>query len=98
MSGAGHIMVQFGAVEQARTDVSQTANSLNQQLGDLKAYLQPLVASWTGAAATDYQAKQAQWDQAQQNLNDILAQISLALGRAHDGYQGTEMRNRQMWA
>jgi early secretory antigenic target protein ESAT-6 len=98
MAAGGNIFVTFGAVSGAQADVSTTATNLNQQLADLKAYLRPLVASWTGAASTDYQAKQAQWDQAQQELNDILARIATALGQAHSNYTSAETTNRQMWA
>lgn len=92
-----HILVTFGAVQQASGDVGTTAGQLNAQLADLKGYLAPLVAAWQGAAASDYTAKQAQWDAAQQGLNQVLAQISRAVGNAHDTYQQTETRNAGMW-
>lgn len=94
---SGHMLVTFGSIAQAESDVQSTANNLNQQLGDLKAYLQPLVSTWQGAASTDYQAKQAEWDKAQQELNQILAQISRALGHANESYQQVEHRNQSMW-
>lgn len=92
-----HILVTFGAVQQASADASSTAASLNTQLADLKAYLAPLVASWQGQAASDYTAQQARWDNAQQGLNDVLAQISRAVGNAHDTYSQTEATNAGMW-
>ena len=92
-----HILVTFGAVQQASADAATSAAQLNGQLADLKAYIAPLVAAWEGAAATNYGAKQAQWDRAQQGLNEVLAQISRAVGGAHDTYQGTESRNAGMW-
>ena len=92
-----HILVTFGAVQQASADASGAAATLNAQLADLKAYLAPLVASWQGAAASDYSAKQAKWDAAQQGLNDVLAQISRAVGTAHDTYSQTESTNAGMW-
>ncbi len=95
---ADHILVTFGAVSQASADAASTAASLNAQLADLKAYLAPLVAAWEGQAASDYAAKQAQWDAAQQGLNDVLAQISRAVGTAHDTYTQTEATNAGMWA
>lgn len=92
-----HILVTFGAVQQASADASSTAATLNRQLADLKAYLAPLVASWQGAAAGDYSAQQARWDAAQQGLNAVLAQISRAVGTAHDTYTSTEAANAAMW-
>ena len=92
-----HILVTFGAVQQAAGDASTAAAQLNSQLADLTAYLAPLVAAWEGAAATDYTAKQAQWDSAQHGLNQVLAQISRAVGNAHDTYSQTENTNAAMW-
>ena len=92
-----HILVTFGAVQQASADASTTAANLNSQLADLKAYLAPLVGSWEGAAASNYTAQQARWDAAQQGLNDVLAQISRAVGNAHDTYSSTESTNAGMW-
>lgn len=93
-----HILVTFGAVQQASADASTSAANLNSQLADLKAYLAPMVAAWQGAAASDYTAKQAKWDAAQQGLNEVLAQISRAVGTAHDSYLQTETTNASMWA
>lgn len=92
-----HILVTFGAVSQASADAGSAAAQLNAQLADLKGYLAPLVASWQGQAATDYAARQAQWDHAQQGLNEVLQQISRAVGNAHDTYSSTEASNAAMW-
>ena len=98
MTAGGNIVVTFGAVAQAEEDVQATAASLNQQLADLKTYLQPLVSTWTGSAATTYQEKQARWDQAQQAVNDVLARIGVALGQAHANFVSAETTNQRMWA
>ena len=59
MSGDGHIQVTFGAVNEAAMDTDGIASQIAQQLSDLKTYLAPLVASWSGAASGDFQALQA---------------------------------------
>ena len=51
-----------------------TVASMNSQLQDLKSYLAPMVATWEGQAAQNYNAKQAQWDQAANDLNEVLAE------------------------
>lgn len=91
------IFVTFEALAQAQGDVSSTSASINGQLADLKDYLAPLVASWTGSASSDYQAKQAQWDSAATDLNLVLAQIGQALGTANDTYQQAESHNQATW-
>jgi 6 kDa early secretory antigenic target len=98
MPADGHILVTFGAIADAQADTNMVAQQLNSELADLKAYLAPLVATWTGQAASNYQALQAKWDAAQTDLNAVLAQISAALGTANGNYTQAESANASMWA
>jgi early secretory antigenic target protein ESAT-6 len=92
------IKVTFGEIAGAQQNVAGTAQKMNAQLEDLQRTLQPLVATWQGEAATDYQAKKKQWDTAAADLNQVLAQIGTALGQANEGYQQTERVNASRWA
>jgi len=92
------ILVTFSSIQQAQADCANTASNLNGQLSDLKSYLAPMVSTWSGAAAENYNAKQRQWDQAAQDLNEILQQISKALGSAGDDFQAAESSNANIWA
>lgn len=92
------ILVTFGEIAAAQQNVASTAQRLNAQLDDLKRYLAPMVASWTGVAADDYRAKQRQWDMAATDLNQVLTQIGVALGQANEGYQQVERANASRWA
>jgi 6 kDa early secretory antigenic target len=98
MSGDGHIQVTFGAVNEAAMDADSIAAQIAQQLGDLKAYLAPLVASWSGGAAGDFQALQAKWDTSANDLNQVLRQMSQALRAAAEQYQATEKTNSSVWS
>jgi WXG100 family type VII secretion target len=98
MSGDGHIQVTFGAVNEAAMDADSVASQIAQQLGDLKAYLAPLVASWSGGAAGDFQALQAKWDASANDLNQVLRQMSQALRAAAEQYQATEKTNSSVWS
>jgi early secretory antigenic target protein ESAT-6 len=97
MSGDRPILVTFGAVNEAAMDADGVASQIAQQLGDLKAYLAPLVASWSGEAAGDFQAQQAKWDTSATDLNQVLRQISQSLRTAADNYLNTERSNQQIW-
>ena len=97
MSRDGHIQVTFGAVNEAAMDTDRIAAQITQQLSDLKAYLAPLVASWSGEASSDFQALQAKWDASANDLNQILRQISQSLHTAGDNYLITERTNKQIW-
>jgi 6 kDa early secretory antigenic target len=97
MGANGHILVTFGAVMSAAGDTDAIAGQIERQLGELKDYLAPLVASWSGQASTDYQALQARWDSSAVDLNLVLRQIAQALRTAHGNYQQAEKANSSIW-
>ena len=94
----GHLLVNFGTVEQASESCTATANQLNGTLDDLRSYLAPLKSQWDGDAAGSYDALQAKWDQACAGLNAVLAQIGTAVLTAHDNYRSAETTNSSIWA
>lgn len=91
------IKVTFGELGNAQQNVASTSQRMTSQLEDLKRFLAPMVASWTGQAAQDYQVKQRQWDTAAADLTAVLAQIGVAVGHANDGYQQVEAANARRW-
>jgi early secretory antigenic target protein ESAT-6 len=93
----GHIKVTFESVMAAAGDTDAIAGQIGQQLEDLKVYLAPMVASWAGQAATDYQALQARWDASAADLNAVLRQIAGALRTAHANYRMAESQNSVIW-
>lgn len=97
MSGDGHMQVTFAAVNEAAMDTEGVASQIAQQLADLKAYLAPLVASWSGEASGDFQAIQAKWDSSAADLHQVLRQISQSLRTAGDNYSNTERANKSIW-
>jgi 6 kDa early secretory antigenic target len=91
------ITVTFGTIQQAQGDVSTTVSRVESQLNDLKSYLAPMVSTWEGSAATEYQGLQKKWDTSASDLNTVLQQISQMLGSTHESYQQTETSNRGIW-
>jgi 6 kDa early secretory antigenic target len=87
------LKVSFGALDTAATDTETIANQIDQQLEDLKTYLAPLIASWSGDASTSYQALQSKWDTSAADLNQILRQITTTLRTSNENYGGTEKSN-----
>jgi WXG100 family type VII secretion target len=98
MSNDGHMLVTFGAISEAAMDTDSIGTQIAQQLSDLKAYLAPLVATWSGDASTDFQALQAKWDSSAGDLNQVLRQISQSLRTAGDNYLTTERTNTSIWS
>ena len=98
MSADGHMLVTFGSISTAESDTRAIAGQIDATLDDLKAYLAPMVSTWSGSAATEYNALQSQWDQAAAELNTILRTIADALGVANENYGNVERANRDIWA
>jgi WXG100 family type VII secretion target len=97
MSVDGHILVTFAAVNEGAADADTIAGQIEQQLSDLKAYVAPLVSSWEGQAAGNYQALQQKWDTSATDLNQVLRQIAQALRTAAHNYQGAENANSSIF-
>lgn len=91
------MVVTFGAINEAAMDTDSIATQISQQLEELKSYLSPLIASWSGEAAGDFQALQAKWDNSANDLNLVLRQVSQALRSAGEQYQATENANSSLW-
>lgn len=91
------MVVTFGAINEAAMDTDSIATQISQQLEELKSYLSPMTASWSGEAASEFQALQAKWDNSANDLNLVLRQISQALRSASELYQATENANSSLW-
>lgn len=91
------IKVTFGALEAAQADVASTATRISGQLEELKRFLVPMVATWEGEAAAEYQATQRKWDTAAADLTAVLTRIGLALSTANASYRQVEQANTARW-
>jgi early secretory antigenic target protein ESAT-6 len=94
----GEILVTFGELESARSAIQTTWANISREMDDLKRYLQPMVETWTGEAASAYQAHQAKWDRSAADLNQVLNQIGVALGTSNENYQAGEAANKARWS
>lgn len=97
MTADGQVLVNAQTLNEGASDTDTIAGQIEQQLGDLKGYLAPLVASWSGEAASDYQALQTKWNTSAEDLNAVLRQIAGALRAAADNYVSGEQANSSMW-
>ena len=91
------VSVNFGAMQTGVSDIQARYNAIQAKLDDLKAYLEPMRATWTGSAKESYDIKQREWDQSAADLQAILNSIGQALNGAHDDFHAGETRNTNMW-
>jgi len=92
------VSVNFGAMQTGVSDIQARYNAIQSKLDDLKAFLEPMRATWTGSAKDSYDLKQREWDQSAADLQGILNSIGQALNGAHDEFQTGETRNTSMWS
>ena len=93
----GQVLVNAQTLNEGASDTDAIAGQIDQQLGDLKGYLAPLVSTWQGEAASDYQTLQQKWNASADDLNAVLRQIAGALRTASDNYVSGEQTNSSMW-
>jgi WXG100 family type VII secretion target len=91
------LVVQFGALQQASGSIQSALNTLEGQLSQLESDAAPLVSTWAGDAKIAYEARQAKWRTAAQDLSAILRDIKLAVDESCASYQTTEGKNRALF-
>jgi WXG100 family type VII secretion target len=96
--GSGGVTVTFATIAEAAQNTQRTYQNLEQKLNDLHSYLQPMVATWSGTAAEQYQQKQQAWIQAQNDLGNVLQTIGRVLDETEQAYRQTESSNAQSWS
>ncbi|WP_370946462.1 WXG100 family type VII secretion target [Amycolatopsis sp. cg5] len=91
------ISVDYATIHAAADDCKNTGSELQGQFDQLMQDLSPLTHDWEGAAKEAYGVAQKQWNDAFEDLKQVLAQIASVLPQLADGYQGTESGVEQLF-
>jgi 6 kDa early secretory antigenic target len=86
----GTLLVNFGALMQAASDIDKAIKTLQSQLSQLDSDARPLVSTWSGSAMQAYSERQARWTSASEDLQHILQSIKAAVHESAQDYQHTE--------
>lgn len=89
--------VDAAQVSAATQSVQGTIGRIQSEVGSLVAQLTGLQSSWTGQAATAFQAAVADWRGTQSHVEQSLAQLSHALGVAATQYADAEQANARLF-
>jgi early secretory antigenic target protein ESAT-6 len=84
------LKVRYETLHNASDKCDSTSKQLTEQTQQLQSNLNPLVTTWEGQAREQYFLLQKQWDQAHEELNMVLADISKTLRTIAEGYQNME--------
>ncbi|MGM1016981.1 MAG: WXG100 family type VII secretion target [Actinomycetota bacterium] len=89
--------VDTDAVHAATGSTRATMERLQTESAALMAQLTQLQSSWTGSAATAFQACSEQWRGAQAHVEQALASISTALGSAATQYADADQYSASLF-
>ena len=84
------LAVNYAALAAAAADIQASATKIENRLAELDKQLQPLRASWTGEAATAYEAAKAKWTAALSDMKALLAAIGRQVTTTSESYQATD--------
>lgn len=86
------------AIEQGVEAIRGTHNRIDNALDQLEAYAQGQLANWSGDARASYGEHKRNWDQAVDNMKDIMVLKAVpALQRILENYNRTERLNVSSW-
>jgi len=97
------IKVDFPALQNAAERVTKASNFMNGELAVLRTKVAAIGAgggtdSWSGAAQTEYNLRQSEWDTAADALNAILADLAVRIDGAAHTYYNAEIINEQRFS
>lgn len=93
----GRLVINFGSLHQASSDIQSALNSMEAQLSQIEQDAGPLVSSWEGGAQQAYHQRQQKWRGAANDLSTMLRDIQKALDESAQSYAATESRNTQLF-
>ena len=87
------IIVEFGALNQAAADITSALASMQSELDNVDATVQPMVSSWQSAAQEAFVQRKAEWTTAAGDLQTLLTNIKGAMLRSAEIMQAREKAN-----
>ncbi len=86
------IRVNHGAVDQAAADMYQKVKDIDDRMNRLEAELEPLRSQWVGNAQEQYRVSKAKWDNAIQEMRDLLDKSSQTVYQSNAEYKAADAR------
>lgn len=90
MSVPGGLYVDHGALDRIADDLRRGVAAIDARLDRLESELSPLRSEWGGQAHDAYVLAKASWDRAILEMQQVLAQASLAVAESNVAYARTD--------
>ncbi|WP_072687335.1 WXG100 family type VII secretion target [Rhodococcus marinonascens] len=87
----------FAELQALASDIKSNEGKLRETHEELQSYVQGLVAQWESGAQENYQASQARWNSAHNDLLQVLQTISKVVQDGAIDMQSAEDRNAAAW-
>ncbi|MFL6140450.1 MAG: WXG100 family type VII secretion target [Labedaea sp.] len=91
------IAMDFGSVSELEETMGKTADEVERILSELRTKLHSTLASWEGGASEKYRTIQAEWDNAANDLHDVLRRLRRLVFAARGNHSAALEANLSMW-
>ena len=91
------ISVNHGGMEIGAADLANGVKQIEDRMNRLEDDLKELKGAWTGSAKEAYQVAKTQWDQAINEMKDLLAKTSVAVSTANQDYRSADQRGAALF-
>ncbi|MFD7709239.1 WXG100 family type VII secretion target [Streptomyces sp. NPDC059785] len=90
MAGSNYdeLVVKYGALSGAATEIGNQASQLESDLDDIKKMVASVASGWEGEAHETYKQQQAAWDKEARDIHQALVSIAKVVHAAGGDYKG----------
>lgn len=89
------IRVNHAGLDQAAQDLHRSVQDIDTRMGRLESELGPLRHQWAGHARGAYDAAKATWDQAIQEMKELLDETSRTVHQSNADYAAADRRGAE---
>lgn len=86
-----------GKMSEAEADLRLAYRQIKENLENLEKDLEKTLGQWESEAREYYDDARRQWNEGAAGLNDILAQLGVAVGNIRENYTATEKNNASIF-
>lgn len=87
-----NLYVDHSSLDSIVSDLKAAVNAIESRMGELEKDLNPLQEQWIGSAKDQYQISKAKWDQAINEMQQLLADTAMTVDSSNTEYIAADNR------
>lgn len=91
------IKVNHAALDAAVDDMRQAVSRIDERLNQLESEVEPLRSSWAGSAQQSYTIAKSKWDNAIEEMRDLLTETHMAVMASNDDYRTADKQGAALF-